>query len=377
MSLVPTSPDQITKEWLSAVLQSTTADRIEVLELKFISEKNGVMSTCYKATVKIKDDTKKMFLKTVLDKEDRGRQFGDLFEFGKREAFFYTDVIDQLVRFEKKYCQKPTLETLVPKFYCGDFSIEDGKCGYFLIFDDISDKYELRGFQEGMRKKDAISTLKKLGKFHAISFAFINKNEELVKSWGLKSAHEKYKSDLQLQYCFTNFAKMIDIIAKEKPKLRKPLEYLRTHWYDYFDKAYFIGKYSNNRYFIHGDLWLNNIMCSSDDCKFIDWEDFTIGDPALDLGFFLASSISIENLNWEEGLLKQYIDTFEATCSELKINSPIDREQFIDSVKTNGCMAIAMAWIIWFEETYNSPLFPRVLDIVERALKSNLKSFFE
>ena len=377
MSVIPTSPDQITKDWLTAVLKASKDDKIEVQDLKLLSEKNGVMSTCFKATVKINDEIKRLFLKTVLDKDDRGRKFSDLFAFGKRETFFYRNVIKQLIPFEKKNCQNPILDTLVPKFYCGDFSIEDGKCGYFLICEDISKHYQLRGFEEGMNKEETILTLKKLAKFHAMSFAFIQDNQELIKSWELYSTHEKYKSDLQMEYCFTNYAKMIDIIAKEKPMLRKPLEHLKDHWYDYFDKAYFIGKYLNNKFFIHGDFWLNNVMCSSNDCKFIDWEDFTLGDPALDLGFFMASSISISNLNeWEDELLKLYLDTFEETCSELKVKSPIERDAFVTSVKTNGCMAIAMAWIIWFEETYNSSLFPRALQIIERALESNLKPFF-
>ena len=376
MSLIPTSPDQITKDWLAAVLKSQKDDKIEVLDLKLLSEKNGVMSTCFKATVKINEVVKGIFLKTALDKDDRGRQFSDLFAFGKRETFFYTNVIEKLVQFEEKHFQYPILGSLVPKFYCGDFSNEDDKCGYFLVFEDISKDYQLRGFEEGMTKEDTILTLKKLAKFHALSFAFIKDNQALIKSWNLTSTHEKYKSDLQLEYCFTNYAKMVDIIAKEKPKLRKPLEHLREHWYDYFDKAYFIGKYSNNKFFIHGDFWLNNIMCSTVDCKFIDWEDFTLGDPALDLGFFLASSISIDNLNqWEDELLQLYLETFEGTCAEMKVKNPIDKDEFVISVKTNGCMAIAMAWIIWFEETFNSSLFPRALQIIERALETNLKSY--
>ena len=147
-TIIPTSPDQVTVEWLISILQETHNGKVEVLELFPISEKNGVMSSVFKAKMKIDEVTINLFIKTVLDENDPGRQFGDVFAFGKREILFYKSVFKELVQHEKKNCQESLLEGLIPTFYSGNYSSEHGKCGYYLIMEDLSDEYQLKRHED-------------------------------------------------------------------------------------------------------------------------------------------------------------------------------------------------------------------------------------
>ena len=65
---IPTSPKEVTKEWLRLCLQENLQDSknvVEVLGLEQITEKNGCMSGYFKAKVKINDQIQKLFLKTI------------------------------------------------------------------------------------------------------------------------------------------------------------------------------------------------------------------------------------------------------------------------------------------------------------------------
>ena len=64
------------------------------------------MSSVFKAKMKIDEVTINLFIKTVLDENDPGRQFGDVFAFGKREILFYKYVFKELVQYEKTNCQQ-------------------------------------------------------------------------------------------------------------------------------------------------------------------------------------------------------------------------------------------------------------------------------
>ena len=367
-TIIPTSPDQVTEDWLISVLQETHNGKVEVLELFPISEKNGVMSSVFKAKMKIDEVTINLFIKTVLDENDPGRQFGDVFAFGKREILFYKSVFKELVQHEKKNCQESLLEGLIPTFYSGNYSSEHGKCGYYLIMEDLSDEYQLKRHEDGFNKNDCILILQRLARFHAVSHGFISSNQDLVKSWNLEPSHAKYKSDLQTKDFFNNYEKIVDFIVKRSPELKQPLDALKPNWCEVFDKAFFLGDHMETRFFIHGDFWLNNLLFNSSNCKFIDWEDFTFGNPALDLGFFFGTCLSESNIEeWMDSLMIEYLDFFEATCNEMNVQSPIERIHFLDYVENNGMLAMGLSCLLWFDEA--SPLLPRMLYTIKRSIE--------
>ncbi|XP_030374813.1 uncharacterized protein LOC115624326 [Scaptodrosophila lebanonensis] len=80
----------------------------------------------------------------------------------------------------------------------------------------------------------------------------------------------------------------------------------------------------------HGDLWTNNVLVKYDskgqaeDVIIIDFQYAAWGSPAIDLFYFLNSSLQLDmHLNRHEELIKYYFDIFSDTLRKLRYKSRI------------------------------------------------------
>ena len=173
MTSVPTSPKEVTKEWLHSCLQENVQDSeagIEVLDLEQITERNGFMSGYFKAKVKINEQIQKLFIKTILDKEDPLRFMMDKIDFDRIEISTYKSFMPELIKYEQLYCnpERSQLEDLIPSIYAADYCLDKQNRGYYLIMEDISDKYSLIATDEGLSYLQVSKAIEKLARFHAI-----------------------------------------------------------------------------------------------------------------------------------------------------------------------------------------------------------------
>lgn len=82
----------------------------------------------------------------------------------------------------------------------------------------------------------------------------------------------------------------------------------------------------------HGDFWTNNILFKHDDhgrvqdTKMIDWQISRRGSPAMDLIYFLVSSVQFEIFaSHRDTVLNLYVDTLNETLSRLDCNCQYTR----------------------------------------------------
>ena len=72
---IPKCPKDITKEWLENVIKSTDCNtmanaKVLVTRVDTVTEKIGYLSVASRAKVEVNDQTKHLFIKTILSPED-------------------------------------------------------------------------------------------------------------------------------------------------------------------------------------------------------------------------------------------------------------------------------------------------------------------
>lgn len=372
---IPTSPKEVTKEWLRLCLQENLQDSkdvIEVLGLEQIKEKNGFMSGYFKAKVKINDQIQKLFIKTILDKEDPLRFMMDKIDFDRIEISTYKSFIPELIKYEKLYCdpERSQLEDLIPSIYAADYCLDKQNRGYYLIMEDISDKYSLIATEEGLSYLQVSKAVEKLARFHATGFAFVKNKPSVIESWKLSPIYpfiDDFKRGID--------ASIVEAITNEKPDFRKHIETIDKNWWEICQNAFF---FKEKRFLTHADSWLNNIFFSFDDCKLLDWQALSLNHPVIDIAFLLGTCLTPEHLElWMEDLLDEYLNKFNSTCEEMKELSPFDLpEDFKTTFYTHGIMSMGFMFIFgWKDLTVLTGMKPRAINWIHLAIKNNPQYF--
>ena len=147
--------------------------------------------------------------------------------------------------------------------------------------------------------------------------------------------------------CFDNFIKDLE---KENSDLIKPVSILKQKWIELYKASLVVDE----RFISHADLWINNIMvCDDTDRSMIlDWQNLAPNHPVIDVAFLLCTSLTPENLDlWTNDLIKSYVDAFQETCLQFKIEIPFNFDQFQKMFFEKGVVLIFMIWMSAFEET--------------------------
>lgn len=91
----------------------------------------------------------------------------------------------------------------------------------------------------------------------------------------------------------------------------------------------------------HGDFWLNNMMFREDqDVLFLDFQGCCWGSPALDLQYFMASSVHNDiKIDRFDELMKFYYDELIESLKKLKYDKEIPTfEEFEADMLEKGAM---------------------------------------
>ena len=189
MAKMITSPSEVTEEWLKETLQlNLKEDSIEVVHFEKITAKNGYLSSAFTAQVKIKDQLQKLFIKSILDKDDESRYFMDKNTMDRIEIQFYNIFLPQLIQYEKEnFHGKSELEQgFVPKVLAADYCLDVEKRGFYIVMEDISDQFDIVKDKEGLSFVQITNALEKLARFHAIGYGFSKAHPDTVKDWNLE-----------------------------------------------------------------------------------------------------------------------------------------------------------------------------------------------
>ena len=173
----------------------------------------------------------------ILTEKFLHRHLFDDNKFDEIEIRFYKELLPTLIQFSTqeeisgKKCTANSLEHMVAKFYSGDYSLEKGDRGYYLVLEDLSNHYSMKKGPEGLNFQQINDILVKIAKFHSTTYAFNIKNPEIVKKWNLESWQEKTSNDPEfinlMENCMDNFIKDL---KKEEPNLVKPVSNLKKRW---------------------------------------------------------------------------------------------------------------------------------------------------
>ena len=371
-----TSPSEVTEEWLKETLQlNLKEDSIEVVQFEKITAKNGYLSSAFKAQVKIKDQLQKLFIKSILDKDDKSRYFMDKNTMDRIEIQFYNIFLPQLIQYEKENFQgKSELEQgFVPKVLAADYCLDVEKRGFYIVMEDISDQFDIVKDKEGLSFVQITNALEKLARFHAIGYGFSKAHPDTVEDWYLEPLYEKFKSDPFMDAFRTDFQPIVDMFAELDPALREHLEMIGKQWNEIYDKAYFLN---DKTYLTHSDFWLNNVLFGANDSRILDWQCICLAHPAMDIAFIIGTGLSPEHMNqWTNEIIEKYFEKFQSSCNDINIDCPFTLDEIMHQTKTNGMMAVAIFAIMGWN--FFVGLQDRSLEAIRFAIKENTQYFKE
>ena len=94
----------------------------------------------------------------------------DTNNFDEVEIGFYKNYLPDLVKFERSRCKNSELEELVPKVYDGNYCLENGKRGFYLIMEDLSaNNYNMA---KRFTFEELNQILQKIARFHSLAYAY-------------------------------------------------------------------------------------------------------------------------------------------------------------------------------------------------------------
>jgi len=262
-----------------------------------------------------KQDTYKVVAKVKPLKGTLSEEFNNSDAFLK-ETLMYQSVIPTLVQILRKIGVKMDFG---PELV---FSINSPTDVLFL--EDLTNiGFSTESPSAGLNLVQAKFALEKLAFFHAASACIIEKSPESLSKFDKGTFHQDYQSKL---FYFTDaFHYIIDnghelnidsnTIAKLKclPSIltKKAIE-------DYTDEN------CNFKVLNHGDFYTSNILFKYgekgqlEDCLFIDYQNCFVGSPAIDLLYFLTTSVAphVLETNRDE-LIYTYHDVLDAVLTSL------------------------------------------------------------
>lgn len=168
-----------------------------------------------------------------------------------------------MIDFEKRFIgQDSKLGPKLPKFYAGGASSK----GFFIILEDLSEKFQIRSVTEDMSIHDISLGLEFIAYFHALSYAYSIKNNHdwstevpVIAPYFLQDA-----SLIQaLEQGFKLFIQHLKQSGASENTL-KGAEIMQNGYMETFPK--YLG-IMDKTFLGHGDYWCNNVMYGPENGK--------------------------------------------------------------------------------------------------------------
>ncbi|EDW84844.1 uncharacterized protein Dwil_GK12928 [Drosophila willistoni] len=327
----PGVPDWLTETYLEHALQKFYNDqalKITALDLRPAlgkGENFGGVLTRLKVDFRRGDGscaTGHYILKTSFEGDEFARKAMEPYDIFNREMSIYEEIL-------------PKLKSLLleihdeEEIFAQTMTVDYDRSA--LVFEDLN----ARGFVMpdrllGLDLKLARLVLRKLAKMHATSAVLNERENGALESYdrGMFNRHtENYAP------CFLGLLAAAKRRVSQWPGYEKYAEKLESLLPIYMElgKRVFDVTQSHINVLAHGDLWTNNVLVKYDkasgeplDVIIIDFQYSAWGSPAIDLFYFLNSSLQWDlHLHHQEDLIRYYFDIFSATLRKLRFNGNI------------------------------------------------------
>lgn len=257
-----------------------------------------------------------------------GKSFGDSPE---KEFIAYKQFLPQVYkvlkggRFTSKLLYSPDGSTMV---------LEDLKDQGFVM----ADRLKQLDFEH------SLFALKCVAKFHAASVAVINKSPQFIKTLGKETMYDRHnKMVYERNQEMVRGASQIFIKAVQNWGGIEDFENRSQHvWETLLDDVcdFYEARKDSLNVMNHGDLWTGNIMFKYDseeniaDLRLIDFQSFRYTTPAVDILYFLFSSVKpeIREKRMDE-LLSAYLESLNSTLEEFDCEQRLTKEQLDEEVR--------------------------------------------
>jgi hypothetical protein len=275
-------PEDLTAEWLTAVLRATDADaRVHAV----IVEPIGTGQTG--ASFRVHLDGDGDLPATLVAKTAAGdRAARERVAPGYRnEVGFYTVFRDR-VRIRTPHCWHA--------------EISDDSCSFVLLLDDLAPARP--GVQaDGCTVDQAADAVRNLAGLHAPVWNDPSLSDERAWLTAMSGARAAFLGTITEQAAEQFVARYGDELGDDAETLRRAAA-LTGRW---------VAIDTGSQALVHGDYRLDNLMFPEhgDGVVALDWQTLAIGPPGRDLAYFLATSVLVDDRRaHESALVAEYLD---------------------------------------------------------------------
>lgn len=281
-------------------------------------------------------------------------------DYYKREFFMYNDVLRAFQEIQEE--EKIPLDKMfkaVPKVY--QASLQDLE--EFFIFEDLIQGGFSRNSRSNLPTFElAVSALKALAKFHAMSFVIQAKRPKLFdKLIGeIRFNDNLYTPNMDqvtIEFAKKYIRRTKEMIADDKyrsnrTELMKVVQIFEDSFKEIALRAVDGGECAPYSVICHGDFWNNNILYRYDECnnpieaKLIDFQMSRYASPVLDIVHYLFACTEKE---LRDAHFDEFINVYHATLSEhlqlfsLDPEVIFSRQVLEDHLKIYGSYGFCMA----------------------------------
>lgn len=224
----------------------------------------------------------------------------------EREIYVYETVLPLFAEFQmQKGCVTPADGFFqFPKCY-GSVANAENDAEYALVLADLrADGYEMFDRFETLDVEHARLALGELGKLHALSFVLRDQRPDVLRKLQQLKAETMLKmADTEMAKPFweNNYAMAADTLREDETVLRGKIDTIKHTFLERMRACSAYGAAEPFAVLNHGDFWNNNMMYRyAAGSKrplalcIIDWQMTQFGSSALDIGYFVFSSMGHE-----------------------------------------------------------------------------------
>lgn len=300
MGQIPERPEEVTQEWLTAVLTDAgvlRAGRVTAAEWKRVGEEYGFTGLVGRVELRYEDELgtppASLIAKLPMAKGDKVSGHRAVQE---RDPELMRRYYERCVRELRFY--REIGASFAPRMYYS--AADEGQQRAVLLLEDLS-----RGRQgdvlEGCSIEEARLVIDQLAPFHA-------------RWWGDRAAATGFPVTGQDPDARQErYARQVDVFLERHgdrlpPGISDVLERLRSRL-----AGIASALHAREKTLIHADLHLDNLLFDArgdgGSVTVLDWQTVSVGPPAIDVALFLVDSLSVEDRRAAESeLLERYID---------------------------------------------------------------------
>ncbi|PSN36163.1 hypothetical protein C0J52_17000 [Blattella germanica] len=219
---------------------------------------------------------------------------------------------------EALYKVVPEMYNVLNTVSTNQFKHFSPKCYYsqshasIIVMEDLKEKgFKLAKRMLGLDMKHSLLVIKQIARYHAASVVLYETNPDVFEPLRDSIYKEKVRETLEIFYRIGMKA-----FASEVKRWPDYSERFGAKLHEIAERSVDLLIAAAERVdgdfncFVHGDLWLNNMM-------FVDYQMCLLSSPALDLQYFLYTSVSIDLLDQHRILIEEYHKTLGQTLSLL------------------------------------------------------------